>query len=309
MNNETGSAHGCGHRQRHPHAAMRPLRLSELPAWSPWPVRLLGLDGFQVPHRDVDKIEAEYNQDKWLKCLEAFRDSQGTMDARALRLFGYGGNAQQVRAAVHRGRLVTATVETLLDAYDRILADAMAASIAGSRTVVELGASFGQILWGLAQRFPDRAYRGGEYSENAVTLAQELYGPGYKSGGPDIAVSRLNFYDDAYEVLERAEGPVTVFTSQAIEQIPSAAHIIDVLAKYRDKIVSVFHLEPSYELYDDSLLGLMRRRYIEINDYNRDLIGALQGRSDVRILRLEPEVIGWNPFNALALVHWTFRRG
>lgn len=304
MTRETGSARGCEGGHRHLHAAMRPLRLSELPAWSPWPARLLGLDRFQVPKRDVDKIEAEYNRDKWLKCLEAFRDSRGTMDARALRLFGYGGNARQLRAGVHRGRLVTATVEALLDAYDEMLADAMAASIAGSRTVVELGASFGQIMWGLAQRFPDRAYRGGEYSENAVALAKELY-----AKGPDIAVGRLDFYDDAYEVLERAEGPVTVFTSQAIEQIPSAAHIIDVLAKYRDKIVSVFHLEPSYELYDDSLLGLMRRRYIEINDYNRDLVGALQGRGDVRILRLEPEVIGWNPFNALALVQWTFRRG
>ncbi len=282
---------------------MRPLRLAELPQWSPWPARLLGLDGFQAPHRDVDKIEAEYNQDKWLKCLRAFEDSRGTMDARALRLFGYGGNPRQLRAGIYRGRLVSASVATLLDAYDDILADAMAAAIAGSHTVVELGASFGQVMAGLAQRFPDRKYRGGEYSENAVALAAKLY-----ADGPDIKVGRLNFYDDAYDVLEQAEGPVTVFTSQAIEQIPSAAHIVDVLAKYRDKIVSVFHLEPSYELYGDSLIGLMRRRYIELNDYNRDLVGVLQGRADVRILRLEPEVIGWNPFNALVLLNWTFRR-
>lgn len=294
----------CGHRDRGGRGAMRPLRLSELPSWSPWPARLLGLDGFSQPRRDVDKIEAEYNQDKWLSCLRAFEDSRGTMDARALRLFGYGGNSRQRRAGVYRGRLVSASVETLLGAYDEILADAMAASIGGSRTVVELGASFGQIMWGLAQRFPDRQYRGGEYSANAVALAGKLY-----ANGPDIKVQRLNFYDDAYEVLEQAEGPVTVFTSQAIEQIPSAAHIVDVLGKYRDKIVSVFHLEPSYELYDDSLIGLMRRRYIELNDYNRDLVGALQGRKDVQVLRLEPEVIGWNPFNALALIHWTFRKG
>jgi hypothetical protein len=282
---------------------MRPLKLADLPSWSPWPGRLLGLERFQTPQRDVGKIEEEYNRDKWLKCLEAYRDSRGSMNARALRLFGYGLDPRQLRAGVYKGRLVAATVETLLDAYDCILADAMASSIAASRTVVELGASFGQIMWGLAQRFPDRAYRGGEYSENAVTLAEELY-----ADGPDIRVSRLNFYDDSYEVLERAEGPVTVFTSQAIEQIPSAAHIVEVLAKYRDKIVSVFHLEPSYELYGDSLLGLMRRRYIEINDYNRDLVGVLQGRPDVRVLRLEPEAIGWNPFNALVLAHWTFRR-
>jgi hypothetical protein len=278
---------------------VQPLDLNDLPRVSPWPARVLGAESFQVGKRDTAKIAAEYDQDKWLKCLQAFRESGGSMNARQLRSYMYTTRPDEPRPAVLGGRLVMAPVTYLLDAYDRILADAMAESIAGSRTVVELGASFGQVLWGLAQRFPNRSYRGGEYSENAATLAKELY-----AKGPDIAVSRLNFYDDAYEVLERAEGPVTVFTSQAIEQIPSAAHIIDVLAKYRDKIVSVFHLEPSYELYDDSLLGLMRRRYIEINDYNRDLVGVLRGRADVRILRIEPEVIGWNPFNALALIHW-----
>jgi hypothetical protein len=225
------------------------------------------------------------------------------MTSHDLRLFRYGPDPSRLRAAIVRGALVTISTRRLLEEFDGVLFGAMADSIGESRSVVELGSSFGPILGDLADRFPGRKYLGGEYSENAVTLAGELY-----ADRSDIEVRRLNFYDDAYEVLEQAEGPVTVFTSQAIEQVPSAAHVIAVLAKYREKISSVFHLEPSYELYDDSLLGLMRRRYIELNDYNRDLIGVLRGRSDLRILRVEPEVIGWNPFNALALVHWTFRR-
>lgn len=280
-----------------------PLPLAELPRWSVWPARLLGLAEFEAQSRDVDKIEAEYNQDKWRRCLQAFRESSGTMSSHDLRLFRYGPDPSRRRAAVLRGELVTLSTRRLLEEFDHVLFGAMTASIGESRSVVELGSSFGPILGDLARCFPGPRYFGGEYAENAVTLAGELY-----ADRPDIEVRRLNFYDDAYEVLEKAEGPVTVFTSQAIEQVPSAAHIIDVLAKYRDKIAAVFHLEPSYELYDDSLLGLMRRRYIELNDYNRDLIGVLKGRPDLRILSIQPEVVGWNPFNALALVHWTFRR-
>lgn len=284
-------------------AEISPLPLAELPRWSVWPARLLGLAEFEARSRDVEKIEAEYNQDKWRRCLQAFRESSGTMSSHDLRLFRYGPDPSRRRAAVLRGKLVTLSTRRLLEEFDRVLFGAMAASIGESRSIVELGSSFGPILGDLARRFPGPRYLGGEYAENAVTLAGELY-----ADRPDIEVRRLNFYDDTYDVLERAEGPVTVFTSQAIEQVPSAAHIVDVLAKYRDKIAAVFHLEPSYELYDDSLLGLMRRRYIELNDYNRDLIGVLKGRSDLRILGIEPEVVGWNPFNALALVHWTFRR-
>jgi hypothetical protein len=50
----------------------------------------------------------------------------------------------------------------------------------------------------------------------------------------------------------------------------------------------------------------MRRRYLEINDYNRNLFGTLKGRADIRIVRLEQDVIGWNPFNCLGMVHWEF---
>ena len=48
----------------------------------------------------------------------------------------------------------------------------------------------------------------------------------------------------------------------------------------------------------------MCRRYIEINDYNRDLVSTLQGRKDIEILRLGPNKVGWNPFNSLALIEW-----
>jgi hypothetical protein len=52
----------------------------------------------------------------------------------------------------------------------------------------------------------------------------------------------------------------------------------------------------------------MRRRYLEINDYNRNLFGELQRRPGIRVLRLEKDVIGWNPFNSLGMVHWEFAR-
>ena len=282
----------------------RRLDLDDLPRWSPWPARLLGLEPFEPGARDLAKIEAEYGRDKWQQCLDAYRASGGALDPIRVRLAMNARDAATPRAAVYRGGLCLATVEELLALHYEALAEAMAGAIAHSRTVVELGSAFGAILWHLAKRFPGRRYVGGEYADSAVTLAAGLY-----AKTPEIAVEKFNFYDPGYAILEAAEAPVTVFTSQAIEQLPSAAHVLDVLGRYRDKIAAVVHLEPAYDLYGDTLLGLMRRRYIELNDYNRDLIGELRRRPDIRVVRLEPEVIGWNPFNALALVQWEFDRG
>jgi hypothetical protein len=50
----------------------------------------------------------------------------------------------------------------------------------------------------------------------------------------------------------------------------------------------------------------MRRRYVEANDYNRDLLSALQARSFVRIVETRDDVVGLNPFNPTSVIHWQF---
>jgi SAM-dependent methyltransferase len=281
---------------------MRPLDINELPAWSPWPARLLGVDRFARPQRDLAKIEQEYNCEKFAACLARYEESGGALDPVALR-FSIGGRPlDEERDAVWRGDLVVARQQEMIDGLFATLDEVMVALAAESRTIVELGCAFGTNLWHLARRFPGLAYVGGDYSDNAITLAAKLY----RDRG-DIRVGKLNFYDEAYPVLDAVEGPATIFTSQALEQLPATAPFLDALARYRDKIAAVVHLEPAYDLHDDSLIGLMRRRYLELNDYNRDLVAELRRRPDVRIVELRRDVMGFHAFNPLTLVVWRFR--
>ena len=51
----------------------------------------------------------------------------------------------------------------------------------------------------------------------------------------------------------------------------------------------------------------MRQRYIEMNDYNRDLLGALQCRGEhIRIVHSEANVLGLNPLNPISVIRWEF---
>lgn len=283
---------------------LQTIDINDLPRWSDWPARLLGLDTFTPPVRTTAKIEAEYGQGKYAVCLKAWQDSGQTLDATQLRLHHYAQDPAALRAAVYKGQLVAAPSSQIIEWYDTLLAEWMGAAIGRAQTVVELGCGFGHILWSLRQRFPGKQWRGGDYTATAVELATGLY-----ARHPDISVEQFDFYADRYPMLDKAEGPVVVLTSQAQEQIPDSRSTLDTLARYRDRIVAGFHIEPAYDLQDTStLLGQMRRRYLEINDYNRNLFGELQRRPDIRILRMEKDVIGWNPFNALGMVHWEFVR-
>ena len=283
---------------------LQEIALDDLPHWSNWPARMLGLESFVPPVRTTEKIAQEYGEEKWQSAFDALEKSGRTLDATALRKMYYAQGGEAPRAAVYRGKLVAARTPTIMQWYDDLLADWMGPSIGKTRTIVELGAGFGHVLWSLRQRFPGKIYRGGEYTDSAVQLANILY-----ASHPDISVEHVNFYDTDYAVLDKAEGPTVVLTSQAIEQIPDCRCIIDALAKHKNKIAAVFHIEPAYDLQTPTtLIGQMRRRYLEINDYNRNLFAVLKGRPDIRIVKLEQDVIGWNPFNSLGIVHWEFAK-
>jgi hypothetical protein len=98
-----------------------------------------------------------------------------------------------------------------------------------------------------------------------------------------------------------------IYTSHSIEQIPQlkGSFIEGVIAKGPRAVI---HLEPCYEDHDPStLIGLMRRRYAEVNDYNRNLSGlirAFQEKGRVKILRHEKNIFSDTPFNPTSIIVW-----
>jgi hypothetical protein len=284
-------------------AHWRPLDLNDLPRWRPeWSRRLLGLTAFETPVRSVEKIEEEYNRDKWARALAMYEESGGTLSALRIREVMTDSTPEAERACIVDGGLAVSTCvaqyRMLFDLLEMWFGD----SVAQSRSVVELGTAFGAFVTELSKRFTAPAFAGADFSENGVRLAKRL-----NEGNSRLSFRQVDFYEPRYDVLDAMEGPVTVFTAQAIEQLPSAAPFVDTLLKHRDKVRSVFHLEPVFEVQDDSLIGLMRQRYLEMNDYCRDLLGQLQARAkagEIEIRRVEPDLFGFNPFNSLTLIEW-----
>lgn len=282
---------------------MKKVDINTLPHWSPWPQRLLGQSPWKVPKRGIEKVNEEYDQDKYAKCLKFYTDAGGDITPDAVRQFQMDQDLGETICVSIEDDLCLMTFGEARSKFYRLITETMRSKINTSSTVIELGCGFGYNLWQLSWHFKDKICLGGEYSNNAVRLATGLF-----KQIPMINVVPFNFYEKTYEILNDVQGPVTVFTAFAIEQIPSAESFFEALWHYRDKISSVFHFEPVYELFgEETLLGLMRRRYVEANDYNRDLLTQLQQRSDkIRILCTEANVLGVNPLNPISSIHWEF---
>lgn len=281
---------------------LKELDLNELPKVSAWPARLLGLSAFGEVKRDHAKIQKEYSDDKWQKCHDILQVSDYKLTPHDLRMNYHEFTSGDMRPCLLNERLYLARIADIMPIYDALIDKLVRPSLEQTEQLVEMGCGPGFIMDMLSRKFPKAKFMGGDFADSAIELATELY--------PDpkhISVQKLDFYADSFPVLEQAQGQVTIFTCQALEQIPDCSKAIATLGKYRDKIKSVVHLEPCYELYDDTLMGLMRKRYIEINDYNRNLVGTLRNNDDIEVMSCDACVIGWNPFNALAATEWRFK--
>lgn len=273
---------------------MREIELKYLPEYSPWIAHLLGLTDFKVQTRDLTKIEAEYNKDKYAKLLAYYKNHRDlTMkDIKDFSLQHYASN----EICVSRdNKLFLANPDEFQQLEDSIFLDTFTELIDKTDAVVELGCGYGYNLMALKAKWPTMTYVGGEYSTNAIELANMLFGANI--------VKYFNFYDAEWPLLEAVRGHIIVFTKHAIEQLPSARETLATLAKYRGRVSDIVHFEPVYELIDNAMLGLLRQSYTHLNDYNRDLLTVIREIGG-DIQQIYYDLCGRNPLNPTSLIHW-----
>lgn len=253
-----------------------------------WARRLLGLENFSRI-RNLDQVEREYNQEKY-----------GNLNSTHCETVEQYVQLQYESAGLHYSQDICMSISEELFKIELGVAKTFAHSVMVNTIkkhhpvrICELGCGYG-MNFPLLQSLTPEVY-GGEFSGNAVQIAHRL----------GLDVRPFNYYNLEHYSFIRERS--LIFTNHSIEQLPSAQSFIDHLAQVRDNIDVVVQFEPTFLKSRTSLIGLLRNRYIEINDYNRDLILLLQQRDDVEILEFHPDHFGINPLNPSCIVVWKFR--
>lgn len=279
------------------------LSLNDLPAYSPWPPRLLGAASWSVPNRDQHKVEVEYNQEKYRRCLQYYQESHGRRTIEEIKYFelGLASNSPEVCIS-DADKLRKVPRQRAIAAHFAHLVRRIAGAAQGHQSVVSLGCGYGYILHKLAQVLPgDVPLIGGEFAASAIELATLLF-----AGQSRVKIRAFDFYKASdYDFLADLPAPVFVYTSHAVEQLPSAQPFVDNLRPHAARIGAVLCCEPIADQGGD-LLGLLRQRYIAANDYNRDLVELLRSTSDIEYEVLDCNVFGLNPLNPTTFVRWNF---
>ncbi len=251
-----------------------------------WVDRIIN-NSFNV-NRSVEKVNDEYNNDKYDKLLESGIDSAHELKIKQWGL--RGKNEGDETFISFKDEIFKCTVAFSQQIHNSFIIDLLNAY--SSSNICELGTGFGYNL-SLLKGF-DHVY-GGELTQNGVEIGKRL--------GLDIDL--FNFYNiKDYSFIKPNS---TIFTCHALEQLPDASCFIEGLYAQKEKIKYVVNIEPSIIESRDNLLGIFRNKYLEINDYNRNLFSLLRNNPNIEIMKQEQDTFGMTPLNSSNLTVWRFK--
>jgi hypothetical protein len=278
-----------------------PVNLDDLPRFSDWPKRLLSLEPFGVKHKTESEVLREFQVEKWGELLKQVRE----LGNPALHdVENTSADPAAVLPCYDSGGFYLATQQQILERQLDLYAGVLEPYLTGASCVVELGAGYGSKLFGLAQRerFSELALVAGEFTQSGrdliSLLATALHRP--------VSIGHCDFRHLALNGMTIPEQAV-IFTSYAVHYVPDlTTDFVDFLCRLSPRVV--VHFEPCYEHYSmTSLHGMMCRRYVELNDYARNLVSIIEAcrvRKGLTV-RTRENVFGPNPFLPFSVIEWS----
>lgn len=278
------------------------VTLNDLPRFSPWPYRLLGLQSCAQKQKNTSELLREFEQEKWGKLLGMAEKHSDPLTLSQVLEWEWGEQPRETLISLEESFEVLSPKEGR-----QLLVDWVQASLRPylpSLHLVELGAGFGNILieLGKSEAYHQTHFYAGELTQSGQTLIQRL------SHTHQVActVGNCDFNRAPMTSLKLPQG-VIIYTVMAAICIPELQnHFIEELLQYDPQVV--FHWEPCYEaLKTETLLDALRKRYFEVNDYNRNIRSLIQryvDRGVIEWVTYQPNKLGLNPLLPFTLFGW-----
>ena len=284
---------------------MKNISLNELPKYSHWINRILGVEEFKVKNKNPKEVMREYNTEKWADVLQYLKNHPSiTIDDFEKYIF----KENIVSFQKDKDFFINSSFNSHTYQLELYLKN-MTSYIDGCESIVELGAGYGSIILNLMKKIQQKNlnYFAGEYTENGLKTLKILA----DNSDLKLEIGKCDFYSLTLDEVFNMSSKPLVFTSYSLMYVPLLNDsLIDYIYQLHPQYC--IHFEPCYEHYAvDELHGIMCRRYIELNDYNTNLVSILkkaEQQGKIEIIKEDKNIFGNNPLLPISIVAWRFRK-
>ncbi|MEM4396789.1 MAG: hypothetical protein QXR30_04000 [Candidatus Woesearchaeota archaeon] len=281
------------------------IEVNQLPRYSHWPSILVGLEEFTKRHKDKKSIIREYGLEKWGSLYKKIQKImlKNTSISQVDKIFlGEDNTIFSIKDKLYYSNIIYAH-----KIYKRTILKHIKRYSNYVNTIVELGAGYGSIIFYLAKELKNQSFNfiAGEFTKQGQDclrlLSEKLYKGRVLTYGCDFTSPNI--------IEAKIPKNSLIFTSLSITCVPRLPKdFINNIHKLKPKYIINF--EPIPQFFDNSLIGLLRKRYIEINDYNQtlyDLLGNAVKLDLIEIVEEEKNIFGENCFLPASLIVWKFK--
>ncbi len=278
------------------------LAINDLPRYASWCAKIMGLEEGSVHRKTPKEIQREYNDEKWNTICKIIEKEPGI---RLHELENQLIGNEVIAAYLHNNFVLIPANEERKKLYTFYF-EKMKPFFQNAECLVELGSGYGSVILNLLRNvhgWEMHAFSG-EYTKNGLRAQAQLA----NNEGLDITLGACDFFSmTKSDVFNEAKNGV-VFTSWALAYVSLlTSSLIDFFAGFHPK--HVIHFEPCYEYYSmETLHGQLCRRYMQLNDYNQNLVSILreaEKENRIKIEHVEENVWGSNPLAPISMIVWT----
>lgn len=278
-------------------AALQKLDLNDLPKYTDWPSRLLNAASEKLFAKSRSSIFREYETDKWATLYANIQED--CLDLDRIESLQFGG-ATEIACSVAANLYLSSPLEARVELASRI-AETIYRGGSNGAPIVELGAGTGAVITRIAKdpRFSGRTFVAGDFSPSAVKIIEYLA----RKESVEIKAGVFDF-NESVSTVSVPDGSI-IFASFAIAYIQGIdCNFWRRLMAFRPCVIVL--AEPIYQFYrEDTLLGLLRKRYYEANDYSKLILPSVVEAQEQRVLKvvsIEENSFGINPLCPVSLL-------
>lgn len=276
------------------------VSLNDLPKFSPWLARMLGLTEWSRGERTAEDAEREYERETFFPQYQFLLDNSEVKDFPSLDIALYP-ERQDVLCTI-KGVFKKISLQDAYAIENHIIAQRLSQYLPAN-AFVDIGAGSGRTIIAMGEQ---NVFSGMQlFALEKMYSARKMITMMSLRRGVEINVGECDLMKSPLTQTNIPEGSV-IYTNSVMAAMhrPVIDIVLDIL-KFKPKIV--IHFEPLLSMCECSTVyGQLCASYLKMNKYNVEFDAGLReiDGKDIEIIDVEANVFGNNPFFSKSILVW-----